>query len=102
KQAGQLSGQIVLNNTQARPLDQEGIPLKDARLQLLFTGNAIHLDDIALRLSEQEAVPGSLTGKVNWQIDTATGAADIQVRQLNPAVIKSDIQPADLSGKLHF
>ena len=102
KQAGQLLGQIVLNNTQARPLDQEGIPLKDARLQLLFTGNAIHLDDIALRLSEQEVVPGSLTGKVDWQIDTATGAADIQVRQLNPAVIKSDIQPADLSGKLHF
>lgn len=102
KQAGQLSGQIMVSNAQARPLDQAGIPLKDARMQLLFTGDAIYLDDIALRLSEQEALPGSLTGKINWQINTETGQADIQVRQLNPATLKSDMQPASLSGNLFF
>ncbi|MXS84408.1 hypothetical protein ABO04_00380 [Nitrosomonas sp. HPC101] len=102
KQAGQLTGHIAISNTQARPLDQEGIPLKEARVQLLWTGDEIHLDDIALRLSEQEAVPGSLTGKANWQISTRTGQADIQVRRLNPASLKSNLHPANLSGNLYF
>ncbi|ABI59656.1 translocation/assembly module TamB domain-containing protein [Nitrosomonas eutropha] len=101
-QAERLEGRITVSNTMARPLGQEGIPLKDMRLQFLFTGDDIHLDDIALRLSEQEAAPGSLTGKANWQISTKTGQADIQVRQLNPASLKSGLHPANLSGNLHF
>lgn len=102
KQTEQLSGQIVVSNTQTRPWDQGGIPLKDARMQLMFTGDTVHLDDIVLRLSEREVSPGSLTGKINWQINTKTGQADIQVRQLNPAALKSDLRPANLSGNLSF
>lgn len=102
KQVGQILGQMAISNTQTRPWDQGGIPLKDASMQLLFADNAIYLDDVALRLSEQETAPGSLTGKINWQFDTKTGQADIRVRQLNPATLKSDIHPANLSGNLSF
>lgn len=101
-QVERLEGRIAVSNAMAHPLDQEGIPLKEARLQFLFTGDDIQLDDIALRLSEQEAAPGSLTGKANWQISTKTGQVDIRVRQLNPASLKSDLHPANLSGNLRF
>src|SRR5690606_32524937 len=100
KQAEQLTGHITVGNAMARPLDQEGIPLKSARMLLDLTSDKIQLSDIALRLSEREEVPGSLTGEASWQISTKTGQADIHVRRLNPADLESSLRPAKLSGNL--
>lgn len=102
KQAEQLTGHIIINNAMARPLDQEGIPLKSARMLLDLTSDKIQLSDIALRLSEREEIPGSLTGEATWQFSTKTGQADIHVRRLNPADLQGSLRPAKLSGNLHF
>ena len=102
KQAEQLTGYITVSNAMARPLDQEGIPLKSVRMLLDLTRDKIQLSDIALRLSEQEEVPGSLTGQIDWQISTKTGQADIRVRRLNPADLQSSLHQAKLSGNLYF
>lgn len=102
KQAGRLTGYITASNAIANPVDKEGIPLKEARMLLDLTADRVLLTEIVLRLSEQEARPGSLTGEAGWQMDTGTGQVDIRVRQLNPADLKSNLRPAKLSGHLHF
>lgn len=102
KQAGRLTGFLTAGNALARPLDKEGIPLKDARMLLDLTSDKIQLSNIALRLSDQEPWSGSLSGEATWQISTKTGQADIRVQQLNPAHLKSSLRPARLAGNLHF
>lgn len=102
KQMGQLTGSVAVSNALARPLDKDGIPLKDARMLLDLTSDKIRLSDIALRLSDQEPESGSLAGEAAWQISTKTGQADIRVQQLNPADLKSSLRPARLTGNLHF
>lgn len=101
-QAGQLAGHIVTNNTMARPLDKDGLPLKEVRMQVAITNENIQLSDIVIRLSEQDSAKGSLAGDLSWQISTQSGSANILVQQLNPAMLDSSLRPAKLSGNLQF
>lgn len=101
-QAGQLTGYLLTNNTIARPLDKDGLPLKEVRMQIAITNDHIQLSDIAIRLSDQDNAAGSLAGNLSWLTGTQSGSADIRVQQLNPAVLESSLRPAKLSGNLQL
>lgn len=96
----QLHGVLTVQNSIARPLDQDGLPLKSLRSRLALSKELIHLKNIAIRLSEQDDEAGSLAGNIAWQLKTQTGSAKLQVRRLDPSVLQSTLQPAKLSGNI--
>ena len=99
-QAGQLQGNFILDNKIARPLDKNGLPLKEIHALISITNEVIQLDDLLIRLSPRDSAKGSLTGNLAWQNDTRSGSANIQVHQLDPTTLNTSLRPAKLSGKL--
>lgn len=101
-ETGPLQGHLHINNPMARPLDQEGLPLRELRTLLAISDQTIALDALAIRLSGQDSPKGSLSGNLLWRIEDQSGSASIEVTQLDPATLDTSLRPAKLSGKLQF
>lgn len=94
--AGKLHGSFIVKNSIPKPLDQNGLPVIEIHARPSISMDEIQLDDMLLKLADN----ASITGHLAWQIADATGTADLQVKQLNPAALDSRLQTAKINGYL--
>ncbi len=92
----QLVGEVTVTNHTIAPLNDEGLPLSAIKTQvqlgsdlLLFNNISLHFPDI-----------GYILGNVSWDLDNESGLADLNVNNLNPLVIDSRLQAAQVSGSV--
>lgn len=97
-----LQGNLLIRNAEHRPVDQDGLPLREARMRLALTEEVLILDEIAVQLGQSRQAGANLTGKVQWHISDAAGFASLRLHQINPAMLDTRLQPASLSGKLEL
>lgn len=95
-----LLGNLNLQNTQPRPIDQSGVPLQQARMRVSLIDETIIFDEIAVLLDPAKDTQANLSGQVAWHIGNAEGSADLVVHRLNPALLDTRLQSASLSGNI--
>ncbi len=99
---GVLQGHLEIRNAQPQSLDRGGLPLQDARTKLSLKEETIVFDDMAIGLAGPKQAIAHLAGEVQWHIGDASGWADLKVHQLNPALLDTRLQPANLSGQIEL
>ncbi len=95
-----LQGNLNLQNTQPRPIDQSGVPLRQTHMRISLADETIVLDEIAILLGQAKDMKANLSGNVTWHMDSAAGFANIDVHRLNPALLDTRMQSASLSGNI--
>ncbi|MGH8684283.1 MAG: hypothetical protein ACREUM_02925, partial [Nitrosospira sp.] len=94
--AGQIEGRVTAENSASTPLDHGGLPLLQARAQLMLSAELLQLDELALVV----AGGGKISGNLAWQRRQATGSADLTVSRVDPARLDTRLRAASLSGKV--
>ena len=93
----QLAGHLTLENRTIAPLDQDGLPVAAINTAILFTGEELKLDNLEILLSER-GKEGIIAGTVTWHLDRQFGLAELNVSDLNPATIDTQLQAAKIHG----
>ncbi len=89
-----LTGILTLENNAIAPLDQDGIPVTGINAAVLLTDDALKLDNLKIQLPEQ----GLIAGNITWQFEKAVGLAELNVSNLNPSAIDTQLQAAKING----
>ncbi|MDE2389306.1 MAG: hypothetical protein KGN35_09555, partial [Betaproteobacteria bacterium] len=97
-EAGQLAGNIDIENDTAAPLDQKGAPASAIHTNVLITPELLTLRDFHIQLGKNGAVRGELA----WDKSQHIFSADLAVEKLDPRQIDSRLQTAAISGKIEF
>ena len=95
-ESGQLEGKILLENHAAATLNDGGLPFSAISTQARITSNILQLQDIHAQITPGEIVSGDLI----WQLEEASGSANLLVNKLNPQHIDSRIRAAQVSGQI--
>ncbi|WP_213537289.1 translocation/assembly module TamB domain-containing protein [Nitrosospira sp. NRS527] len=94
--AGQLEGSVSVENSAPKTLDQGGLPMLQARAQPIVSAELLQFNDLMLVASGGGTVSGSLA----WQLEEATGSADLIISRVDPAKLDTRLRPASLNGKV--
>lgn len=95
-ESGELEGKILLENDAAATLNDGGLPFSSIGMQARITSNTLQLQDIHAQITPGEIVSGDLI----WQLEGASGSANLLVSKLNPQHIDSRIRAAQVSGQI--
>ncbi|MDO8894814.1 translocation/assembly module TamB domain-containing protein [Nitrosomonas sp.] len=95
-ESGQLKGKILLENHAAATLNDGGLPFSAISAQARITAEVLQLQDIHAQITPGEIVSGDLI----WQLEEASGAANLLVSKVNPQHIDSRIRAAQVSGEI--
>ncbi|UJP02248.1 MAG: hypothetical protein LZF85_10770, partial [Nitrosomonas sp.] len=97
-EAGQLAGNINIENHAPAPLDQNGIPLSviDTRVQISL--ELLTLPDLHVQSGKDGVVRGALA----WDWSKHALTADLAVERLDPQQLDSRLQTAAISGKIEL
>jgi len=95
-ESGQLEGKILLENHAAATLNDGGLPFSAISVQARITAEVLQLQDIHAQITPGEIVSGDLI----WQLEEASGSANLLVSRLNPQHIDSRIRAAQVSGQI--
>ncbi|WP_177166649.1 translocation/assembly module TamB domain-containing protein [Nitrosomonas sp. Nm51] len=93
-----LIGRLALQNGTAAPLDRNGLPLDGLSAALSLTEQTFKLGNIRIQFSDR----GLISGNMAWHFDQSIGQAELNVSNLDPAAIDTQLQPAKISGMLRF
>lgn len=93
-----LVGRMALQNSATAPLDENGLPLNGLSAAVLLTEDTFKLGNLQILLSGQ----GQITGNMEWHINRSTGQAKLNISNLNPAAIDTQLQPATIGGTVQF
>ncbi len=94
--AGELAGDLTVNNLFAAPFDREGLPLQNAHTRVTLSPDLLKLDNLALLLAKG----GSISGNLAWQRKLMTGSADLTINRLDPAGLDTRLRAAKLNGSI--
>ncbi|MBX9868368.1 MAG: hypothetical protein K2X63_01085, partial [Burkholderiaceae bacterium] len=116
-----LLGTVLLENTQPRALDQQGLPIQTASFNLSWSGQQIALTGLRMQLGKQPGkqsnkqsdkqtasqagAHGSLSGSVNIQTPTEGAAivdAKLDLKNVDLSQIDSRIQASNIAGALQM
>lgn len=95
-QAGQLEGNINIQNSGVTSFDRGGIPVTAINTSALITQEFLNLSDINLQLESGGIIRGALA--LDWKTRLITSV--LSVKQLNPQQLDSRLQPAKISGNI--
>lgn len=94
----QLTGTLLIENDQVKPLDQGGLPLHKIITNLKVTQDLLHLDGLSLDLSGD----GLISGDISWDTTLSSGLANLTVAQLNPQALDTRLQAARINGRVQL
>jgi len=91
-----LVGEIAVSNHIIAPLDNDGLPLSAIKTQVQLAADFLKFNNISLHLPDN----GTISGNASWDLDNELGLADLNVSNLNPLVIDSRLQAAQVKGSV--
>ncbi|MDV6340530.1 translocation/assembly module TamB domain-containing protein [Nitrosomonas sp. Is24] len=97
-EAGQLAGNINIENHATAPFDQDGIPLSAIRSRVQISPQSLTLPDLHAQSGKDGVVRGALVW--DWRKHALT--ADLAVERLDPQQLDSRLQTAAVSGKIEL
>lgn len=93
---GRLEGSVTVENSASMPLDQGGLPLRQARAHPILSAELFELNDLMLTTTGG----GAISGGVAWHPQEARGSADLAVSRIDPASLDTRLRAASLSGQV--
>lgn len=97
-EAGQLTGNIDIENHAPAPLDQGGIPLSALHARALISSQLLALPEIRAHSGKDGVVRGPLA----WDWNKHTLTADLAVERIDPQQLDTRLQSAAISGKIEL
>lgn len=97
-EAGQLAGNINIENHAPAPLDQGGIPLSAIHARALISSQLLALPEIRALSGKGGVVRGPLA----WDRNKHTLTADLEVERIDPQQLDTRLQSAAISGKIEL
>lgn len=97
-EAGQLTGNIDIENHAPAPLDQGGIPLSAIHARVLISSQLLALPEIRVLSGKSGVVRGPLA----WDWNKHILAADLEVERIDPQQLDTRLQSAAISGKIEL
>jgi translocation and assembly module TamB len=97
-EAGQLTGNIDIDNHAPAPLDQGGVPLSALHARALISSQLLALPEIRAHSGKDGVVRGQLA----WDWNQHTLTADLAVERIDPQQLDTRLQSAAISGKIEL
>ena len=104
-----LMGAVSLQNTQPRPINQQGLPVQRAVLTMSWNSQQIRFSGVQIQLGAQGAsrkqAGGQLGGEINVHIPatgTVTADARLDLKNVDLSQIDSRIQASNIAGTLQM
>jgi translocation and assembly module TamB len=97
-EAGQLTGNIDIENHAPAPLDQGGIPLSAIHARALISSQLLALPEIRALSGKGGVVRGPLA----WDWNKHTLTADLEVERIDPQQLDTRLQSTAISGKIEL
>jgi translocation and assembly module TamB len=93
--AWRLAGPVAISNSAPASYDRGGLPLTAARAEASVSPDELRLDELALVLPRD----ATISGRLAWRWQDATGSADLAVARLDLASIDRRLRPTRLNGR---
>lgn len=97
-EAGQLTGNINIDNHAPAPLDQGGIPLSAIHARALISSQLLALPEIRAHSGKGGVVRGPLA----WDWNKRVLTADLGIERIDPQQLDTRLQSAAISGKIEL
>ena len=93
-----LNGTLALINPAAAALDQAGLPLEAVRTAITVSEKALELDHLNITLAGN----ANISGDIAWQLDKEYGQIHLDIANLNPVALDTQLQAAHIGGSIRL